>query len=395
MSDIWVETERSRRVRLWAESILLVLVGLLAFAVGASNSVLAVVVAAVLTAAVLVRHRWPRVAAAIAFVAGIAQLSAWSSFNPVADLAFAPICYQLAVQRRSSLRRLGFALAAVSTASIALIMPLHIPGAASARERLIPGIALGATSAVVAFGGWAAGIMRFQSRRAVEEQVAGQLAQADRRRLMQAYEQEQARGRIAADMHDVVAHSWAVVAAQADGARYSLRTSPEDAEQALELIGDTARTAITDLRRILQQLRHAESEEGAIGHEQQQALLDRMAASGMSLRFAENGDRPESSLLTLTAYRLLAESLTNALKHGDLDQPVEAVLVWDNGFTLDVRNAVGASPGAGTGHGVLGMTERTELAGGNFSARRVSNHWVVHVDVPGPGEETDDPRRTH
>lgn len=387
MTDIWVESSRSRRVRLWAESILLVLLGFTSLVAGLTNPWPAVAAAVVMFAAVLLRHWRPKLAAGLALVAGLMQLTQWTAFNPVADLGFAPICYQLAVQRDSSARRLGLLLAGLATACVAIVMPLRAPGPRTAADLVATGAALGAMGAVVAFGGWAGGFMRFQSRRAVEEQVAGRLAEADRRRLMDAYEQAQTRNRIAADMHDVVAHSWAVVAAQADGARYSLRTSPDRAEQALEVIGETARGAITDLRRILTQLRHAESDEGTIGPEQQQVVLDRMSASGMDLRFTETGERPTSSLLTLTAHRLLAESLTNALKHGDLSRPVTAILLWDKGFTLDIRNAIGATPGSGTGHGILGMTERADLAGGQVTSRREGDQWVVRATVPQPGQQ--------
>ena len=371
-------------MRLWAESILLVLLGFTSLVAGLTNPWPAVAAAVVMFAAVLLRHWRPKLAAGLALVAGLMQLIQWTAFNPVADLGFAPICYQLAVQRDSSARRLGLLLAGLATACVAIVMPLRAPGPRTAADLVATG---GAMGAVVAFGGWAGGFMRFQSRRAVEEQVAGRLAEADRRRLMDAYEQAQTRNRIAADMHDVVAHSWAVVAAQADGARYSLRTSPDRAEQALEVIGETARGAITDLRRILTQLRHAESDEGTIGPEQQQVVLDRMSASGMDLRFTETGERPTSSLLTLTAHRLLAESLTNALKHGDLSRPVTAILLWDKGFTLDIRNAIGATPGSGTGHGILGMTERADLAGGQVTSRREGDQWVVRATVPQPGQQ--------
>lgn len=374
-------------MRLWAESILLVLLGFTSLVAGLTNPWPAVAAAVVMFAAVLLRHWRPKLAAGLALVAGLMQLTQWTAFNPVADLGFAPICYQLAVQRDSSARRLGLLLAGLATACVAIVMPLRAPGPRTAADLVATGAALGAMGAVVAFGGWAGGFMRFQSRRAVEEQVAGRLAEADRRRLMDAYEQAQTRNRIAADMHDVVAHSWAVVAAQADGARYSLRTSPDRAEQALEVIGETARGAITDLRRILTQLRHAESDEGTIGPEQQQVVLDRMSASGMDLRFTETGERPTSSLLTLTAHRLLAESLTNALKHGDLSRPVTAILLWDKGFTLDIRNAIGATPGSGTGHGILGMTERADLAGGQVTSRREGDQWVVRATVPQPGQQ--------
>ena len=101
-------------------------------------------------------------------------------------------------------------------------------------------------AALVAGGGWAAGYVRWQSRARITAQVQAGL--------------EQERTRIAADMHDLVAHTWAVVAAQADGARYALGSSSVDrkAEEALEVIADTARGSIADLRDLLAELRYEE-----------------------------------------------------------------------------------------------------------------------------------------
>lgn len=57
------------------------------------------------------------------------------------------------------------------------------------------------------------------------------------------------------------------------------------------------------------------------------------------------------------------------------------------GFTLDIRNAIGATPGSGTGHGILGMTERADLAGGQVTSRREGDQWVVRATVPQPGQQ--------
>lgn len=389
VTDIWVENARTRQIRLWLEGLAIAGYGLLSVLAAGSNSAWAAVVALTLVVAVAVRRFWLPAAVLLASAAGLAQAVAWSAFSPFADLLYAPLCYSLGAHRDPRVRRFGLIASLVAVVAAAAAIPLNGPmSSRSTAEILASAVACGAMAAVVSVGGWSAGFMRFQSRTAVEDQVAARLAEAEKQRLADAFQQEQERNRIATDMHDVVAHSWAVVAAQADGARYSLRNSPDQAEQALAVIGDTARSAITDLRRILHELRHYESGEGMVGPEQQQVLLDRMTASGMDLRFTETGRRPESTLLTLTAHRLLGEALTNALKHGDLRVPVTAQLSWVNGFTLDVTNEF-ASPTAapGTGHGLIGMAERARLAGGTLTSRREGDRWVLHAQVPPPASE--------
>ncbi|MEO6511927.1 MAG: histidine kinase, partial [Nocardioides sp.] len=193
-------------------------------------------------------------------------------------------------------------------------------------------------------------------------------------------EQEQERGRIAADMHDLVAHSWAVVAAQADGARYVVRDDPDRAQDALSVIGDTARSAMDDVRVLLARLR----EPGA-GHEpaaeRPDALLTRMRSAGMDLHVSRHGDPVAGSLLEMTAQRVLTEALTNALKHGDLTRPVEVVEDWTDGLLLRVDNSVGDGP-PGEGHGLRGMAERLAVVGGTLTAGEHGHRWVVEAHVP-------------
>lgn len=390
VTGLWVETTPVRRTRLVIEVLATLGLGLLGLVVGAITGLWSIAVTVLLLVAVLVRRRLLPLTAVLAVAAAIPQLVNYHAVNPVADLAYAPICYAMGAHRERAVRRAGLAAAVAATLLPAVAWSLQ-EGANVGLHTLTFAAAVAATGAVVAVGGWAFGFIQWQSRHAVEEQVAAQLLEADRRRLADAYEQLQERGRIATDMHDVVAHSWAVVAAQADGARYVLRDDPGRAEEALDVIGETARAAITDLRRILQELRHGEATEGTIGPEQQQVLLDRMTASGMRLDFAEYGERPVSPLLTLTAYRLMAEALTNALKHGDSREPVTVTLRWDDGLALEIRNRIGADRGVGTGHGILGMTERVQLSGGTLSAGPSGPDWVLHARVPDPGAATPTP----
>jgi signal transduction histidine kinase len=92
----------------------------------------------------------------------------------------------------------------------------------------------------------------------------------------------------------------------------------------------------------------------------------------------------------VTAQRLLAEALTNALKHGDLTEPVEVEEDWRAGYRLVVHNRVQDSAEVAhvaplsTGHGLAGMRERVELAGGTFAAGRADDTWTVTATLPEP-----------
>jgi signal transduction histidine kinase len=182
------------------------------------------------------------------------------------------------------------------------------------------------------------------------------------------------------------------VAAQSDGARYRLPGDPAAAEHALGVIGETARTAIGDLRTIVAQLRDPGLAPSTPGYAQQAELLERMRESGMRLRLQEDGERDESPLLALTAHRLLSEALTNALKHGDMAAPVQVEQDWVDGYRLTVTNRLRHDAEQSTapadhaaGHGLVGMAERTTVAGGTFSAGREGGSWVVRVHVPTAG----------
>ena len=196
------------------------------------------------------------------------------------------------------------------------------------------------------------------------------------------------RNRLAREVHDVVAHSLAVVIAQADGARFAAETKPETVAPALEAISDTARRALGEVRTMLHDLRT--SGEGGVvpGADDLTGLVEGVRGLGVEVEEVAYG---EAQALTRTAglalYRVAQEALTNAMRHGDRAEPVGFEIDWgDREVVLVVTNAVPteAVPASErAGHGVTGMRERAADAGGDCSAGIGSNgRFRVRVALP-------------
>lgn len=204
---------------------------------------------------------------------------------------------------------------------------------------------------------------------------------------------EQERNRIARDMHDVVAHSLAVVIAQADGARYVRASNPEAVDEALTAISTTAREALADVRLLLAQLRHSQGDGPQPMLEDLGRLLDQLRASGLTIDFEQRGDiRQLATGHQLAVYRIVQEALTNALRHGDVEAPVSVVLAWlPDAVEIDIRNAIvhPRPDDQHTGHGLAGMNERAALVGGWLSTEIAGDRFVVRSSIP----TTDPPTR--
>lgn len=200
---------------------------------------------------------------------------------------------------------------------------------------------------------------------------------------------EQERNRIARDMHDIVAHSLAVVIAQADGARYARETDPGVVDEALATISSTAREALGDVRILLSQLRHNQGDSPQPVLADLDRLVEQMRSSGLVISREATGQ--PLALATgqqLAVYRIVQEALTNALRHGDTSREVRLEFHWHpDALTVTVSSAM-PDDGLGavnpTGHGIAGMRERAALFGGEFSARAVDGRWVVSATLPVP-----------
>ena len=209
-------------------------------------------------------------------------------------------------------------------------------------------------------------------------------AELDRQAAMAAGRE---RTRIARELHDVVAHHVSLIAVQAEAAASLLPGRPDQARSAVDIIGDTARQALTELRRLLGVLRGpAERLEtapsaslGDLGE-----VLDQVRGTGLPVNFEVVGTPgPLSPGVDLTAYRIVQEALTNTIRHARARQAAVTlryepgyitVSVTDSGRRPDSRPAarggVIAPPGSlltGSGLGLAGIAERVASCGGNLS----------------------------
>ncbi|HYI32048.1 MAG TPA: histidine kinase [Glaciibacter sp.] len=185
------------------------------------------------------------------------------------------------------------------------------------------------------------------------------------------------RDRIAQDVHDIMAHSLAVIIAQADGARFIGPQRPAAISDSLERIAASARTSLAEVRMLIESL--VDDPEGHSNPtlEDLDDLVQRMRGAGLTITVDRFGD---PSALTpgqeLAVYRIVQESLTNALKHAG-DQPTARLTVDWRGPGLAVTVASSGAPrhhpdantpGRGAGRGLYGMRERARLAGGWLTA---------------------------
>jgi signal transduction histidine kinase len=319
--------------------------------------------------------------------------------NP-ADMATFVVVYTAAAYGRSITRWLALASAFVAPAAITgyilvtqgigeLAMCVQFQYAYCASY--VPDLAVRGAGWFVAFAfafllAWATGQLVRTRIRARETRVAMIAAE-------QEVAAEQERTRIARDMHDVVAHSLAVVVAQADGARYAARSDPAAAEDALRTIASTAREALGDVRVLLAQLRYRQEDGPQPTLHDLDHLLDQLRASGLMLvRHDEGVPLPLGTAQQIAVYRIVQESLTNALRHADTESEVLVQFRWSShGLELtvdsslaEVKTRTGMIPvaPAPTGHGIAGMTERAALAGGWLRAEPEQGRFIVRAWLP-------------
>lgn len=233
---------------------------------------------------------------------------------------------------------------------------------------------------------WLAGLVRRVRQSASMSREAQLLAERDAARADRAVAVEQERVRIARDMHDIVAHSLAVVIAQADGARYTLQTDPAIADQALATISTTARRALGDVRELLGALRHEQGTIPTPAVDDIDRLVEEMRGMGLAVEVERDGDPGGLPTTTqLAVYRIVQESLTNAWKHGEPGAPVRAGLTY-RPDTVEIsvvnRRADDGTRGPGTGHGLVGMRERATMTGGTMTAGVRGDDFAVAVRIP-------------
>jgi len=195
------------------------------------------------------------------------------------------------------------------------------------------------------------------------------------------------RGRIARELHDVVAHNVSMMVVQAGAAARVLHGEQPDVRNALEVIAATGRETVDEMRALLGVLR---SDDGPASLKPQPGLADlgqlvsgiQQAGLPVTLRI-EGSPRPLPPALDLSAFRIVQEALTNTLKHAGPARADVTVRYEDGDVRLEITDTGRRPGGPGTGHGLVGMRERAAMFGGELEALpRPEGGFAVRARLP-------------
>jgi signal transduction histidine kinase len=226
------------------------------------------------------------------------------------------------------------------------------------------------------------------------------------------------RARIATELHDIVSHNVSLMVVQVSAAREVLAAElpessmPPEAARALRAVEDAGRGAMTELRHLLGLLAPSPAGEDEQDLSPQPSLnrlsplIDKIAFAGLPVEVRISGQpRPLPAGIDVTAYRIVQEALTNALKHGNRAKAEVTIRYADRSLRVEVLNtgpsvltgagtgtnsaAAADRPGTGTpggngaGRGLLGLRERVALYGGDLDARRrIGGGYRVRARLP-------------
>ncbi|MER5640678.1 histidine kinase [Kitasatospora sp. NPDC002227] len=267
----------------------------------------------------------------------------------------------------------------------------------------VAAVAVAAVAVVAVFGlVLALGRARRRHRAALEER--GWLLERERESAArQAVAAEHAR--IARELHDIVSHNVSVMVIQAGAARQVLATQPEEAAAALLAVEGAGRDTMTELRTLLGVLAPSQSGEDE-PYEEADALapqpsltrlsplIDRIAFAGLPVEVKVSGEpRPLPAGVDVTAYRIIQEALTNALKHGQDGVKAEVTVryaerylrveVLNGGPSVLSGTPAPAREADGAGRGLIGLRERVGVYGGELDARRrLGGGYRVRARLP-------------
>jgi signal transduction histidine kinase len=323
----------------------------------------AVPAAAMVVLPLLWRRRWPcaapmavfLIAAVVSLIDG--RLVTFAAGSSAAGVAAAFLLGQLPDVRQA---RIGLVVAVASAALIVLNDPTHLAG----EPLFVP-----VTFAI----GWLAGFaLRERSVKAEAAEERAAVAEREREAAARIAVAEE-RARIARELHDIVAHAVSVIVLQVGAIRHNLPDAMADDKEALHGIELTGRTALGDMRRLLAAMRD-DGEDPYLapqpGLARLDPLLDEVRRAGLPVDLAVEGDPvPLPRALDLSAYRVVQEGLTNALKHAHAGHADVTLRYRPGRLEVAVRDdGRGSAARDDLGHGLVGVRERVKIYGGEMTA---------------------------
>jgi signal transduction histidine kinase len=281
----------------------------------------------------------------------------------------------------------AFARQRRAVAALGLLLAANLVDAVGAPGSRAGNVALGVV--VFSLTPWLVGqALRRERARTDQLRVLAAELEAERdKRARTAVEAE--RGRIARELHDIVAHAISVMAVQADAAVKLLGLDPPRALQPLETIQHTARGALAEMRQLVGLLRDS-SEEPPRGPQPGVAnlssLVEDAQRSGLPVTFEVTGEvLPLPASHELAAYRIVQEGLTNVRKHAGAAHARVTIAFTPERLDVQIRDhgQTRGSPEPGGGYGLLGIAERVHLLGGELNAGYADHGgFLLHARLP-------------
>ncbi|MEJ2854363.1 MULTISPECIES: sensor histidine kinase [unclassified Saccharothrix] len=319
---------------------------------------------AVACAGTLVRRTAP--ALALALVCGAALLDLTRGLGVPVVMVFIDVLFVAALDGSRRLHRVLIGVVAATSLGVTLAVGVLND---DWRESLYAGLQM--FSLVVVPVWWATNV---RQHRDSAEQLA-LIAELDRRAAVDAE-----RARMARDLHDVVAGHLSAIAIQSE-AVLSMPADSETVRTVLKSVRENSLASLAEMRTMIDVLRADDpvDEPVTVRLADASRLVESARAGGLAVEYAADDVDGLPVAVDLAAYRILQESLTNALKHGaDASVRVERQV---RRLVLVVRNSV-RTAGDGSGTGLVSMAERAHAVGGTFAAGPDGTEWVVRAELP-------------
>jgi signal transduction histidine kinase len=241
---------------------------------------------------------------------------------------------------------------------------------------------------------WVAGFaLRERSEQAAAAEIRAAQAEHERDAASRVAVAEE-RARIARELHDIVAHAVGVMVLQVGAVRHHLPPDMAEDADALKRVEGTGRAALAEMRRLLGAMRRDGDDLELApqpGLDGLDSLLDEIGRAGLPVSLHVDGEPfalPQA--IDLSAYRIVQEGLTNALKHAHASRADVTVRYAPEELAIEVRDdGTGDSTSNGVGHGLIGIRERVKIYGGEMTAERVNGGgFVLRTRLPITGERS-------
>ena len=229
---------------------------------------------------------------------------------------------------------------------------------------------------------WIAGFaLRERTEQAEAAELRATMAERERDAAARVAVAEE-RARIARELHDSVAHAVSVMVLQVGAVRHKLPVAVAEDAKALQGVEKTGRAALTEMRRLLGAMRRNGDDlelSPQPGLDGLDALLDEVGRAGLPVRLHVDGERATlPRAIDLSAYRIIQEGLTNALKHARASHADVTLRFAPDELRIEVRDdGVGGAGGNDPGYGLVGIRERVKIYGGEMSAENANGGGFV------------------